>query len=86
MLLGFHWTGVTRSGAIAAMLGGLGITLYYIFVNQPWVQTKLGLSSDQTLWWGLEPICAGIWGVPSGIVLGVVVSLLTRAKKVLNQL
>ncbi|MSQ56497.1 MAG: hypothetical protein EXR35_02985 [Limnohabitans sp.] len=37
MLLGFHWSGVTRSGAIAAMLGGLSITLHYIFVNQPWV-------------------------------------------------
>jgi cation/acetate symporter len=33
MVLGIFWRGTTREGAVAGMLGGLGITVYYMLVN-----------------------------------------------------
>ena len=72
LLLGMYWKGMNRRGAIAAMVSGLGLALYYIGSNHPTVQMRLGLSPSQTLWWGLEPVCAGIFAVPLGLLCGVV--------------
>ncbi|MEY4363473.1 MAG: sodium:solute symporter, partial [Pseudomonadota bacterium] len=35
LLLGLYWQGMRRSGAVAAMLSGVGVTAYYIAVNHP---------------------------------------------------
>jgi cation/acetate symporter len=72
LLLGMYWKGMNRRGAIAAMVSGLGLALYYIGSNHPAVQLRLGLMPSQTLWWGLEPVCAGIFAVPLGLLCGVV--------------
>ena len=72
LLLSMYWKGMNRRGAIAAMVSGLGLALYYIGSNHPAVQMRLGLLPSQTLWWGLEPVCAGIFAVPLGLLCGVV--------------
>lgn len=72
LLLGMYWKGMNRQGAIAAMVSGLGLAVYYIGSNHPAVQMRLGLMPSQTLWWGLEPVCAGIFAVPLGLLCGVV--------------
>jgi len=74
LLLGLYWRGMRRSGAIAAMLAGLSVTFYYIVINHPGVQVALGLSPQDTIWWGLEPVSAGVFGVPLGLGVGVLVS------------
>jgi cation/acetate symporter len=76
LLLGLHWNRMSRAGAVLAMSSGLMISLYYIFTNHPWVQLKLNLSVHQTSWFGLEPFSAGVFGVPTGLALGVIGSLL----------
>jgi cation/acetate symporter len=70
LLLGIYWRGMNRVGALMSMVFGLGVTLYYIAVNHPWVQLRLHLQTSETLWLGLDPVCAGIFGVPVGLLCG----------------
>jgi cation/acetate symporter len=79
MVLGIFWRGTTRLGAVGGMLAGLGVTIYYMAINIPGVRTALGLSGEG-LWWGIQPVSAGVFGVAAGLVVAVVVSLLTRAQ------
>ena len=70
LLLGIYWRGMNRVGALMAMVSGLVITLYYIAVNHPWLQVRLQLQATDTLWLGLDPVCAGVFGVPVGLLFG----------------
>ena len=76
LLLGLHWKRMSRAGAVLAMGSGLMISMYYILTNHPWIQLKLNLAAHQTSWFGLEPFSAGVFGVPTGLALGVIGSLL----------
>ena len=38
LLLGLHWPGMSRAGALAAMVAGMSVSLYYILVNYHAVQ------------------------------------------------
>jgi len=80
LLLGLYWRGMTRLGAIAAMVSGLAVSLYYIASNHPWVQMRLQLQAVNTLWWDLDPVCSGVFGVPVGLCFGILVSQLCRDK------
>ena len=79
MVLGIFWKGATRAGAVAGMLSGLGVTVYYMAFNLPAVRAALGLVGEG-LWWGIQPISAGVFGVAAGLVTAVGVSLLTRTE------
>ena len=76
LLLGLHWPGMSRAGALAAMVAGMGVSLYYILINYHGVQKYFGLVPEQTLWLGLEPFSAGVFGVPAGLLCGVLFSWL----------
>lgn len=78
MVLGIFWRGTTRAGAVAGMLAGLGITLYYMLVNTAAVRALVGMAPGADLWFGILPVSAGVFGVALGSVVAVVVSLLTR--------
>jgi len=77
MVLGIFWNGVTRIAAVAGMVSGLGLTLYYMLINLPTVRTALQLKGSG-LWFGIEPISAGVFGVLAGFGVTLVVSYLTR--------
>ena len=77
LVLGVFWKRANRWGAAAGMVSGLGLTVYYVLVNQPGVRETLGITSPLQLWWGIQPIAAGLFGVPVGAAVLVVVSLLT---------
>ncbi|TAH11991.1 MAG: DUF4212 domain-containing protein [Curvibacter sp.] len=65
MVLGIFWPGMTRFGAVGGMLTGLGVTLYYMAINLPIVRQSLGLQGSG-LWWGIQPVSAGVFGVSAG--------------------
>jgi cation/acetate symporter len=46
-------------------------------VNQAAVRQWLGLTGDG-LWWDIQPVSAGVFGVACGFIATVVLSLLTR--------
>lgn len=83
LVLGIFWKRATKWGATLGMLAGVGITFYYMATTQPWLRTVFGVTSpiaDNT-WWGIAPISAGIFGVPLGFAVIIIVSLLTPAPK-----
>ncbi|RGE45151.1 cation acetate symporter [Comamonas testosteroni] len=75
MVMGIFWRGTTRRGAVAGMLLGLAVTLYYMLAHVPGLQGVLpnALRSNQ-LWWGIQPISAGVFGVPAGFAATLLVS------------
>ncbi|RYG10757.1 MAG: cation acetate symporter, partial [Burkholderiales bacterium] len=68
MVLGIFWAGTTRKGAVAGMLAGLGVTVYYMLVNAPSVRAFLRMQGDPALWFGIVPVSAGVFGVALGLV------------------
>jgi cation/acetate symporter len=72
LTLGVFWKRANKPGAIAGMLTGLVICLYYMVGTYPF------FGINMPLWWDIQPISAAIFGVPLGFASIVVVSLLTR--------
>ena len=76
LVLGIWWKRCTTAGAIAGMISGFGVTLYYL------VMTKYG---GMALWpipgltAGVQNISAAILGLPVGFIVMVVVSKMTPA-------
>jgi cation/acetate symporter len=80
LVLGVFWKRANKAGAIAGMLVGLGVCMYYMITRYPFFQNIFGFAAkDYPLWWDITPISTGIFGVPAGIITLVVVSLLTPA-------
>jgi cation/acetate symporter len=76
LVLGIFWKRATGLAASLGMLAGLGLTMYYMAVNQPWLRSVLGIVRPVDLWWGIQPISAGVFGVPLGFAVIVLVSLI----------
>jgi cation/acetate symporter len=81
MVLGIFWPGAGRRGAVAGMLAGLGVTVYYMLVNAPGFRGVLGLPPEHALWLGIQPISAGVFGVPVGFAVVIAVSLACNAAR-----
>ncbi|MDX5445170.1 MAG: cation acetate symporter [Zoogloeaceae bacterium] len=72
LVLGIFWKRANRAGAIAGMLSGLLLTIYYV------TRTHSFFGGDMSAaWLGINPVSAGAFGVPLGFVVTVIVSLLT---------
>jgi cation/acetate symporter len=81
LTLGIFWKRANQWGAVVGMIGGLGVTFYYMVTTQPWLRSVFGVTSPIELWYGILPISAGVFGVPLGFALIIVVSLLTPAPR-----
>ena len=79
LVLGVFWKRANKWGASLGMIAGLGITFYYMATTQPWLRSIFGVTSPIELWWGILPISAGVFGVPLGFAVIIIVSLLTPA-------
>ena len=83
LVLGIFWKRANKWGAVLGMLSGVSITFYYMATTQPWMRGLFNVTSpiiDNT-WWAILPISAGIFGVPLGFAVIIIVSLLTPAPK-----
>jgi len=78
LVLGIFWRRANGPGAVAGMTVGLAVTGYYMAVATPWLRASLGLQGPAELWWGIQPISAGLFGVPAGFAAIGLVSLLTQ--------
>ena len=74
LALGVFWKRANHAGALAGMLAGLAVCVYYMLHTIPILG---GSAAGQ--WWHIAPISAGVFGVPAGLAVLVLVSLLTRA-------
>jgi cation/acetate symporter len=72
LVLGVFWRRANKWGAIVGMAAGLGVCMYYMYTTYPFFG---GIAANQ--WFNMNPISAGVFGVPLGIITIIVVSLLT---------
>ena len=81
LVMGIFWRRANRAGAVAGMLAGTAVCLAYMAANLPIARSLLGISAplSQTQWWGVDAIAAGVFAVPLGLLVLVVVSLATPA-------
>lgn len=77
LVLGIFWKRATGVAASVGMLAGLGVTFYYMVITQPWLREVFGVSGPIELWWGILPISAGVFGVPLGFAVIILVSWVT---------
>lgn len=77
LALGVFWSRANQPGALAGMVAGLAVTIYYMVQNEPWMRSLFGVTSPPSLWFGISPISAGVFGMSVGALVLVVVSLLT---------
>ena len=68
LVLGVWWKRCTSQGAVAGMIAGFGVTLFYLLA------TRYGGMAE---WWGVKNISAAIFGLPVGVIVMIVVSKMT---------
>ena len=73
LVLGVFWKRANKLGAIVGMLGGLGICMYYMYITYPF----FGVNAP--LWWDINPIGAGIFGISLGFIGVIVGSVISPA-------
>lgn len=73
LVLGVFWKRANKAGAVLGMLAGLGICIYYMVITYDF----FGINAPK--WWDINPIAAGIFGIPAGFIGVIVGSLLTPA-------
>jgi len=81
LVLGVFWKRASSIAAVLGMSAGLATTFYYMCITQPWLRGVFGVTSPiaDNIWWGIQPISAGIFGVPVGFAVIIIVSLFTPA-------
>lgn len=79
LVAGVFWRRANRAGALAGMLAGLAVCLVYLAVAHPGLRALIGLPGPPQLLWGIQPASAGLFGVPVGALVLVIVSLMTAA-------
>jgi cation/acetate symporter len=72
LVLGIFWKRANQPGAIAGIISGFAVCVYYLIATHPVIG---GGAANQ--WFHIAPISAGVFGVPTGIFMTVVVSLFT---------
>ena len=83
LTLGIFWKRANKWGAVLGMLTGVSVTFYYMATTQAWMRGVFNVTTpiaDNT-WLGILPIAAGVFGVPLGFAVIIIVSLLTPAPK-----
>ncbi len=70
LVLGIWWKRTTAAGAVAGMIVGFGVCLYYL------VGTRY---FDMPLWFGIRNISSALFGLPLAFLVTWVVSLMTQA-------
>jgi cation/acetate symporter len=68
MVLGIFWKGASRKGVVLGMFLGLGVTLSYMLVNSTVLRSAMHWPVESGLFLGIQPISAGILGVPVGFL------------------
>jgi cation/acetate symporter len=76
LVLGNFCKRANNWGASLGMVAGLGTTCYCMATTQPWLRGLFGVTSPVAdhIWLGISPISAGLFGVPVGAAVIVIVS------------
>ncbi|WP_144631148.1 sodium:solute symporter family protein [Bordetella genomosp. 13] len=81
LVMGLFWRRGNKWGVTAGMAVGLLTTFTYMAHTHPWLREwvfNVPRTVPVDLWWGIQPIAAGVFGAPAAFATIIVVSLLTR--------
>ena len=73
LVCGVFWKRANYLGAVLGMSLGLGICGYYMYLTYPF----FGVNAP--LWWEINPIAAGTFGIPAGFLGVIIGSLISPA-------
>jgi cation/acetate symporter len=73
LVLGVFWKRANKTGAVIGMVAGLAVCMYYMYMTYPF----FGVNAPK--WFEINPISAGIFGIPVGFLGVIIGSLITRA-------
>jgi cation/acetate symporter len=81
LTLGIFWRRANVFGATLAMISGLAVCAGYMAYNLPLLRSAFGIERPlaDCRWWDIDPMSAGVFGVPVGFAVLVLASLATRA-------
>ncbi len=80
LVLGIFWGRATRAGALAGMIVGLFLSIYYILRVEFDSIPLLGIQGLQMApWFHVQSTSGGVFGVLAGFVANISVSLMTKA-------
>jgi cation/acetate symporter len=68
LVLGIWWKRANAVGACCGMIAGFGICLFYLIGTRYF---------DMPLWWGINNVSCGIFGIPLSFLVTYVVSMMT---------
>ncbi|QDO99510.1 cation acetate symporter [Ferrovibrio terrae] len=70
LVMGIWWKRTSNTGAVAGMIAGYGVCVYYLVMTQFY---------GMPLWFGVKNISCGLFGIPAAFIVTYVVSLMTAA-------
>jgi cation/acetate symporter len=73
LALGVFWKRANKAGCILGMVSGLLTCIAYMYITYPF----FGVNAP--LWWDINPVSAGVFGIPVGFAGVIIGSLLTPA-------
>jgi len=83
LVMGIFWKRTTGIAASLGMVAGVGVTFYYMITNQPWLrEVFFDIPRSAPIvneWFEISAISAGVFGVPLGFAVIILVSLITPA-------
>ncbi|ARP96064.1 sodium:solute symporter family protein [Bordetella genomosp. 13] len=80
LVMGVFWRRANKWGVTMGMAAGLATTFAYMAHTHPWLREWVfGVPRTVAvdLWWGIQPIAAGVMGAPAAFATIIIVSLLT---------
>jgi cation/acetate symporter len=79
LVLGIFWNRATRTGALAGMVVGVSLTIYYIMRLEFDGVTWLGIHGlKMEPWFQIQSTSAGVFGIIGGFATIILVSLITK--------
>jgi cation/acetate symporter len=76
LIMAVFWKRTTWCGAAAGMIAGFAVCTYYTVTTYPVITRITGFAGAK--WFGIEPISSGVFGIPAGFAVLILVSLLGR--------
>ncbi len=80
MVFGIFWRRCSGAAVVGGMLAGGAVTIGYMVINAPSVRAVFGLGSAPSLWFGIQPVAAGVFGFAAAVAAIVVGALLAPAQ------
>ncbi len=78
LVMGIWWKRTTTAGAIAGMVSGFGVCLFYLVMTRYAPGTFKDMFGTN-LWWGIRNVSSALFGLPVAFIVTWAVSLLTPA-------